>query len=138
MSLRRFAVALVMVAIVGVGTIVGRYLYLRRYAYPKSRAVLQQAKETFDRDLNKIPVGSSKQRALEFLTSHRLSHYEYDQYHSADPWYSGAVRLIEGSTTDMTRTPIADCRMFVEFKFDKAEELLGYRDRWFCSETILF
>src|SRR4051812_8719896 len=117
---------------------VGRYLYIHYYAYPKSRAVLQQAKEMFDTDLNKIPVGSSKQRALEFLTADRVSHYEYDQYHSSDPWYSGAVTLIEGSTIETTRTPIMDCRMFVEFKFDKGQKLLGYRDRWLCSDTILF
>lgn len=115
------------------------------YAQLSSRRLFRHAQESFELDVHRdLPVGSPEDQVRGFLDRRGLAYAEINErndgpYLSAsrnsDSWYTDTFKVIQGHTSYIS-APRFLCRISFEFKFDKQEKLLGYRDQLTCKEAL--
>ena len=115
--------------------VIARFSYIRR----RDSIRYHQTKEGLENEVIRyLPSRSEKPVVLRFLKEHAVPYYEFDPKSAFgkgaainDPWYAGALASVRGSTNW-----IGICRIEVEFKFDKEDKLLGYRDEPTCKDAL--
>jgi hypothetical protein len=117
------------------------------YAKTYSRRIFREARESFEFEVNRdLPQGSDESRVSEFLNARRIMYGHIEPNPNVrddptrdvwlfDPWYKNANRVIQGNGP-WIRPPLGQCRIVMEFKFDKNAKLLGYRDHPTCKESL--
>ena len=109
-------------------------LAICQYQYRHSRAVMQQARNSFEKDLaSSLLAGSDVNRVLEFLKFHRMTYTDLGEpvYRDAR-WYQDADKTMEAKGPEL-KTSVLNCAIHLELKFDKNSKLLGYRDSMPCT-----
>jgi hypothetical protein len=114
---------------------IARFSYIRRHDHIR----YHQTRENLGNDVNRnLPVGSEKPLVLQFLKEHSISYYDFDPKSAfgkgtaiTDPWYASTAESVKGATDW-----IGICRIEIEFKFDKNNRLLGYRDKPTCKDAL--
>ncbi|HTT32957.1 MAG TPA: hypothetical protein VMH48_05100 [Methylomirabilota bacterium] len=135
MAKNRKTILVISVAVaIGIG-VIGTWSHAKR----RNRLLYRQTVEGLKNDVDRVlPLGSPKAAVLKFLDAHAIQYFDFDPKTAFgegtvinDPWYSGASQSVKGGTSW-----IGDCRIEVEFKFDKSEKLLGYRERPACKVSL--
>jgi hypothetical protein len=109
------------------------------YARRQSRYAFQQAKNSFEREVDRdLPKNSDKRRVQQFLSAREYGYGELDSRNimiDPDAWYHDGRSTIQGYSPYIAAyRPI--CRIFVEFKFDDSDKLIVYRDHLSCKEVL--
>jgi len=123
--------ALVVVLIVGAA-------WWWRDANVRTRTILLEAKESFERDANEnIPLGSTRLEVERYLKSRKMvyGNRELADIVSAESGTQPGSQ-IEARTTEEIRVPIGSCIILAYFNFDPRDKLLDTRYKTSCKSIL--
>lgn len=129
--MRRLAIAFFVLVCVA-GAIAGAW----RYCESRNRQTFANLKQSLESDIKRdLPAGVEGWRVRNFLDAHGMGYGEFDSktiWHG-DSWYSDTGKIIQ-TNSEWIGSITSKCRLDVQFKLDKDEKLLTYRDHGSCKE----
>ena len=115
-----------------------------RIAQLRSGAIMRAADESLEHEIqNAVPPGSGEVAVQEFVKTNGMTSssavekvsMDHARY-QVDPWYNGAVTVIDATKQKSIKTPLVYCSMFMQFKFDGNGKLLGHRINPICTDNF--
>ena len=109
----------------------------------RTKTILRQERANLLLDITRsLPTGVHDSKVQAFLYERKIAYGVIEPHPTipgdwvkddwlADPWYRDTTKTIQANGP-WIKAPLATCRMFLEFKFDKEGKLLGYRDQPAC------
>jgi hypothetical protein len=124
-SLRKIGIVLIILAILGIGSVIAW-----RYAMSRGAMILRKERESFESEVNQtLPIGSDKVRVQQFLNSKRMTFIDTGPISQEGDTFS----TIEAISKDEIAIPLGACWPSAQFRFDSHGKLLGYTDRSSCK-----
>ena len=104
------------------------------YEFGRSDEIVTRAKINLARKIEQeLSRGSSKAQIENFLQSNGFSYTAYPDIGERSEVHHGAKALIEANGTNLIKTHLYDCKIFVTFELGEDNRMLGYSDRTSCS-----
>jgi hypothetical protein len=101
----------------------------------RSKSTVRQVSDSLNREMHaKLPLGSTKTLAKEFLTTHHIKFvaYEGNLGKGYGEKYGGASSILDAWTEDLNTT-LLKCRLHLTITFDDGEKIMGEYSEPVCQ-----